>query len=323
MSNDHSENTNPSGLILPFQRTAFEKLCAIARACFGLQRSSIPIKPRTNTLIIGPSGSGKSHVARTIGLELGLPTLILSINEWIPLGCSNRGSIVTWRLIQDFLYEHREKTGVIIFVDEICKLGSANWDKYILSESLKCLDLQIPTGLTDNDGDAISAYQLEEAQKVLSNRTLIVGGGAFQWIWEERGKAKPGFKAEEDYDHLPDLNVLSSALPRELTNRFRSEIIIIPPLQESDYQQMLITVAPSIPKYLRETFLRMGKEMIPSAFRCRQGCRFLEELLLDVVIEERKIMTSLTLNVQVGGGASSPAPLPPDPPTPARGEPDC
>lgn len=322
VTTDRLITTSPSRLILPFQRDAFAKLCAIARACFGVQRASLPIKPRTNTLIIGPSGSGKSHLARNIGIELGLPTLSVSIFEWIPLGCSNRGSVVTWRQIQAFLFEHRHKPGVIIFVDEICKLGTASWDRYVLTEALKFLDLQIPSGLAEENGDLIGEYQIEECQKVLSNRTLILGGGAFQWIWEERGRVRTGFKSEDNNDQLPDLNVLSAALPRELMNRFRSDIVILPPLQESDYEEMLMTVAPSIPEYLRQTFLRMGLQMIPSAFRCRQGCRFLEELLLDVVIEERKNMTSLQLNVQCGVGDSLPSP-PPDPHPRLGGEPDC
>ena len=322
MSNDPSIAPNPTRLIFPFQHAAYEKLSAIARACFGLQRGSLPIKPRCSTLIIGPSGSGKSHLARSIGIDLDLPTLSLSICEWIPLACSNRGSVVTWRQIQEFLYEHRQKSGVIIFVDEICKLGSANWDKYVLTESLKCFDLQIPTGLTNDEGDPVSDFQIEEAQKVLTDRTLILGGGAFQWIWEERGRVKPGFKSETDTDQLPDLNVLSATLPRELMNRFRSDLVILPPLQKSDYEQMLMTVAPSIPEYLRTTFVRMGKEMIPSAFRCQHGCRFLEELLLDVVIEERKLMTNVALNVQGEGGYSLPSP-PPDPHPRLGGEPDC
>jgi len=42
-----------------------------------------------------------------------------------------------------------------------------------------------------------------------------------------------------------------------------------------------------VPPYLRETFLRMGHEQIPDAMVMQQGCRFIEDLMLQTILSER------------------------------------
>ena len=63
---------------------------------------------------------------------------------------------------------------------------------------------------------------------------------------------------------------------------------MLPPLSETDYRAMLETTAEKVPAYLRETFLRIGRERIVKAAANHQGCRFLEEVLLDTILFERE-----------------------------------
>ena len=88
----------------------------------------------------------------------------------------------------------------------------------------------------------------------------------------------------------PDPTDLVETLPRELVNRFRSELIVLPQLTETDYRRMLEQAASTVAPHLRASFLRLGIERIPKALKFRQGGRFVEELLLDSVMEERRML---------------------------------
>ncbi len=280
-----------SSIILSHQRVAFESLLRIANATFFIQRKSFPLRPRSNTLIVGPSGSGKTHVARAVAAACNVPYLSITAGNWLLLGSGNRGGKATWPLVCQFLRKNYSAEGVVILIDEVDKISSSatsSWDDHLRSELYGLLDLSIPEGISDSDGDMLDPSAVEKAQEVLSERCLLISAGAFQHIFEQRAQPKVGFGTEpEGASQEPDLNELAQTIPRELANRFRSQLILLPPLKEADYRAMLQSVATKMPTHFQQTFLRMGNARMREAMRCRQGCRFLEELILDVVMEER------------------------------------
>ena len=313
-------------MIYDYQKPAFSKLLAVAKACFAVQRQTLPIRVRTNTMIIGSSGTGKTHLARAVATELGAEFLPVSIAEWILLGSSTRGRIPTWPVIFRFLQRHHKKAGLVVFVDEIDKVtGDSTWERFMRAEIFSLLDFKIPTGLNDDDGAALTPDELAQAQDALSSRTLVLAAGAFQHIWENRGRPSLGFGAKDTGNDETNLTHLAATLPRELINRFRSDLIVLPELRECDYRRMLEQSAEKIPIYFRETFLRLGYTRIPGAVACRQGCRFLEELMLDTIIEERNQMIENTVLKQESVCPDDSAMLQPDPltlPAPSS-EPDA
>jgi len=283
-------------MIYDYQKSAFEKLLAVANACFAARRQTLPIRVRTNTMIIGSSGTGKTHLARAVATELGAEFLPVSIAEWILLGSSTRGRIPTWPVIFRFLQRHHKKAGLVVFVDEIDKVtGDSTWERFMRAEIFSLLDFKIPTGLNDDDGIELTPGALAQAQDVLSNRTLLLAAGAFQHIWENRSRPSLGFGAIAAGNSEINLTHLAATLPRELINRFRGDLIVLPELRECDYRRMLEQSAVKIPVCFRETFLRLGYTRIPGAVACRQGCRFLEELMLDTIIEEKSQMMEDTV----------------------------
>jgi hypothetical protein len=148
-------------------------------------------------------------------------------------------------------------------------------------------DLSISKELTDEFSEKLDSKDHKTAQEVLRNRTFLIGAGAFQEIWESAGPGI-GFLSEAA---PPDISLhrLAKVLPRELVNRFRSSIITLPALEVGDYSRMLESTVPQLPSVLQERFRIMGRERIAEAARQQQGVRFLEELLLDVILAERRL----------------------------------
>lgn len=229
-----------------------------------------------------------------------MPYFYISAVEWILICTRDRGSEVTWIALVRFLYEHREKPGCIICVDELHHIGgNSGWESFLRVEIFSLLDKRIPQSLNveieDADGDdrLLSYRELEQLENVLKNKVFIIGGGAFQEIWETPDSI--GFNGSEIESTMPSLRDLSRILPTELINRFRSQIQILPPLTRSDYMSMIQTVAAKVPENMRERFLNRGIDRIPEVIRLRQGTRFLEELMLDVIMEEEKSKPLLPL----------------------------
>ncbi|MEI6494183.1 MAG: AAA family ATPase [Verrucomicrobiota bacterium] len=276
-------------MILGHQLAAYERLLAVAGASFYAQRQSLPVRPRTNTLLVGPSGSGKNFLAGAVAKTLGAPFLSISSAEWVLIGCTQRGAKTTWPLIVKFLQQNSKSEGVILFLDEVDKLcGHTSYETFLRTEAYKLLDWGIPEGLCDSDGEAICKNHIDAARDVLTNKTFIIGAGAFQGIWEGRSKASIGFSDQASPSLPVSLGDLSGTLPRELTNRFRAEIITLPKLTRDDYLRMINQTGAQVPADLRSTFLRLAQERIETAVECQQGCRFLEEIILDSIICERE-----------------------------------
>lgn len=291
-------------LIFQHQRAAFTRLCAVARAYIHTNFERLPIRPRGNVFVVGPSGTGKTHLAQQVatGAGMDLAYLPISVSEWVVMGASQRGASSTWPKIWQFLIRSAKKEGCLIFLDELDKIGRLNqgeWTRYQTTEVFSLLDRRIPRNLNDLDGDRISDRRIVEAEAVLRNKTLIVAGGAFQELWD--ASAPIGFGTEPD-STIPklDLKRLSEHIPPELSRRFGSQLIALPPLQEADYLDMLELILPALPDHWRARYEKLARAGMPEATRLGQGPRYFEEILLEVAVQERLEISS---------------PLPPKPPT--------
>ncbi len=274
--------------ILPYQQPVFDRLCATARACLCVDRSTLGLKLRANFLLIGPSGSGKSHIAREISKEMKVPFLSLTISDWILIGNTNRGNLATWPAIFEFIERHATAPGMIIFLDELDKCShDTNYNSFLRVEIHGLADYRIPWNLTDSEGDAIEPSRIAAVQWFLTHKSMIVGGAAFQEIWDQRSQPSVGFIASETGGELPDLTDLVRKMPREIINRFSSDLFVLPAVTEADYHQMVDAVAQRIPEVWRKRFLELGHARIDIALRHQKGARYVEEILLAAIVAER------------------------------------
>lgn len=292
----HDELKAP--LIFPHQRNAFAQLSAIARAILYSDLSSVPVKARRSFFLLGPSGCGKTHLAGALAESLALPYLSISISEWILISSTRRSAASTWPTIFQFLLRAASEEGCVIFLDELDKFrpldgygnqgsGSGEYTTFLLTEVFSLLDLRIPHAMNDDDDDPVSEEAIFAATRVLRSKTLILGAGAFQGLWDAP-RTQIGFGTSENARfQIPDLNKLASIIPRELINRFSSRLIFLPPLAEKDYHDMLGTILPRLPARWRSSYESLALLGIPAAAMQKQGPRFFEELMLEVVINER------------------------------------
>ncbi len=293
MSNSPSSDapSDSARLIVGHQRQIYERLLAIGRACFSVQRHTLPTRLKTNMLLIGPTGVGKTFLAEAVARELDVPFLPLAVSNWIILSGTDRGAQTTWVSVADFLYKSRTAAGAVIFLDEIDKQRHtpSSWDQQTQVESFLLLDGRVPSFLKDAAGDVMGEGIRSVVRDMLANRTFIIAGGAFQHLWEHRVRQNIGFGKPNNDSPPPTPNELARTLPREIVNRFSGEILVLPPLRESDYRSILETIAGCIPSYLRDTFLRIGHEKIPAALEMAQGFRFVEDVVLQTLLAERAI----------------------------------
>ena len=287
------ESENQPSNILPHQISAFETLSRMARVTFTVNRAQFPLSIRPNICIVGPSGVGKTHLARAIGAEMQIPTFYVNISTWSVLGSSQRGAACTWPTIHKFLESCSDRQGAIIIIDEIDKVGDdSSWTTYLRAELFDLLDWRVPRNLTDSEGDVISEKRIVATESILRNKTMIVGVGAFQSFWENELKNGIGFVQSEDSKHRPDSKELSKTLPTELSNRFGSNIISLPPLTRGDYLGILDSFLARMPDFWKGRFEVVAKDGIDEAVRLNLGTRFFEESLLTTLMKERQEISS-------------------------------
>jgi SpoVK/Ycf46/Vps4 family AAA+-type ATPase len=281
-------------VILSYQRPIFDRLCTIARACLYVDRKSITaLKLRANFLLLGPTGTGKTFLAKEIARQAQVPFLAVSVSDWIILGGNTRGSSVTWPTIVSFIKKHKTKRGAIIFIDELDKFyHDSNWNVFLRSEIFSLCDSRTPLGLNDLDDDESDDVNIDEVESFLAHKTMIIGGAAFQGIWEEQSAPTLGFNPAPTVSEQPELHQLVKYLPRELLNRFSSEIFILPSLKKGDYESMIETIAGSISETWRKRFVEFGMARLDQAVRHQKGARYAEEILLAAIVAERSCMAN-------------------------------
>lgn len=276
---------------LDYQRQAVEEITARARAFFSFhdgEYSDIAIRPRWASILVAPTGTGKTFVASYATLACGASFIRASAPSWMPLGANNRGAKETVGVIAAHVARH-DKT--VLCVDEIDKLvdraGDNSWKSYVRNELFDLIDGRWPTGLSlpdcDDDSPDVTIEQLSE--KLLKS-VFVLGVGTFQtWFDDTSSRRTIGFGGvtNPEKDEISSDNV-AERLPRELANRFHSSIIRLPELIPSDYQRMAREVESKLPVRMRDAFRAEALRCLPEAIAAKKGFRYLEECMLTTLI---------------------------------------
>lgn len=282
---------------LAHQKEALVEIIARAKAYYAGNWKNLPIRPRWHSLICGPTGVGKTALAALAAEATESSLLRISAPGWMPAGAHQRGTRESITVIAEHLARH-DRTMLVI--DELDKLvdggsltipggsasgGSDSWRSYVRGEIYDLTDGRWPSGLRPPDGEDCSEIPLDVLTSKLRESTFIVGIGTFQaWYDQSSARRSMGFGADLETSCAQiTADVVADRIPRELANRFNSDLIKLPDLQAADYRQIALEAERKLPADMQQAFRAEVRNRIEGAIDAKKGVRFLEECIMQVL----------------------------------------
>lgn len=277
--------------IFPYQEAAYRQLRATAETFFRGWWKDLPLRPRFNRLVVGPTGTGKTHIARQLAEDLAVPYFEVCITNWIPMGAAERGARPTWLDIADFCHANQQG---ILCVDELDKCGqSSPWMTYLRVEVFSLLDKRFPGNLDwrprgDDDFEDCDKKIRASVEQRLRDCFLVIAAGAFQNLWRAR-RAPVGFHSRPaaPFDTITH-RAMGEVVPAEILNRFVPPVIAIKPLSKDDYRAILGSLCRRLPKAKRSQLRALAARSIDDAVADQLGARWAEKLLLELATRSRR-----------------------------------
>lgn len=251
------------------QRKAITRLKLIGETFFRSNWNDQLLRPRFDPLVIGPSGSGKSHLVKTVASELDVPVLRLTHGEWIVRGARTT-SPHTLTVVRKFI-ESVDRG--IIHIDELDKARAGfrtEWTIAVFAEIFDLLDRRLPTVSRDSKG-------IDPAEAYLRRNIWFVGSGTWQDLWN-RGPSV-GFHADaRATSSVEDEMKKSPLIPPELLRRFCGTPIVLTPPTVGDFQRSAKAMG------LSKLSAKLRHPIdFESAVRSGLGARWLEEVYADLL----------------------------------------
>jgi hypothetical protein len=287
-------------ILSPQQQRVVEELLPVAQIATDGSREGMAIMPRCHSLIVSPSGTGKSYIAREISRILKLPCLVLNVGSWVLI--SHKSEAWTWTHIVDWVANLQG--GGVLVLDEIDKCaGGSEWSNYLRLEIHDLLDslIQISVPLPNKMNDFLLENPWSESpdqttqqargclEKVLRERVMVIGCGAWQSAW--RGNSRQLGFSNGGTETIPDppsrAQILASIEP-ELRQRFRNSIILMHPMSKADYLCVAKSIENIIPDHVLPAWINLVEDAIQQAVDCTLGMRVFEELLLQAMVMSRE-----------------------------------